>query len=397
MRTFFFSVFLAVIILVLIPADAQAISAWARKYGVECTVCHVGPLYKLTPDGVDFLRRGHRTTKDEIAKEWAQLFAINTKLRAHDSNAPGRNSTFEVHAFSIYTGGPISSHLSYFAEMYLYENTGKTSGAVNGDFGRSKLADAYIQINSNPDKDVYTTFRFGQISPSQLGIFWNAGPRYTETRPYIVNNSAVAPNTFRPFMRNFGVEVAQTVNRFHGSFGVLNGTGTNATNSIDNNEAKDFYGTLDYTFDGSGSAIGIFGYKGRGLVTPSSGPTWQNDFHRVGVFGQFTRDRFNLTAALTEGEEQVTAAGRRTRNRGGLFELDYHLRNNLALFGRYDYFDPNKQAGGDQLSGPVYGFSYHPSELSGRITFEYHKQGKVSAATGGGKPWEYRVELAFMF
>lgn len=396
MRKMSLGLFLGAVLFVMLPRDAQAISAWARKYGMECSVCHVGPMYKLTPVGADFLRRGHRTSQDEMAKEWSQLFAINTKLRAHDSNAPGRNSTFEVHAFSIYTGGPLTKHLSYFTEMYIYENTGKTSGAVNGDFGRGKLADAYLMFNSNPDNGTYTTVKFGQISPSQLLLYWNVGPRYTETRPYIVNNSAVSPNSYRPFMRNFGVEVAQTVNNFHGAFGVLNGTGTSATNSIDNNGSKDVYGTLDYSFDSSGSAVGIYGHKGRGLVVPSSGPTWENNFHRVGFFGQFTRNRFNLTAALTEGEEQVAATGRRTRNRGGLLELDCHVSERLALFGRYDYFDPDKHLGGDQISGPVYGFSYRPGDLPGRVTFEYHKQGRVLATTDG-KPWEYRVELAYMF
>lgn len=394
MRKLSLVVFLGMMVMILMPREASAISAWARKYDLDCSVCHAGPMYKLTPVGADFLRRGHRMSQDEIAKEWAKLFAINTKLRAHDSNAPGRNSTFEAHAFSIYTGGPLSSHFSYFTEMYLYENTGKTAGAVNGDYGRSKLADAYLQWVSHPNRNVYTSVKFGQISSSQSSIYLNTGPRYTETRPYIANNSTVPPNSFRLFLRNFGAEVSQTVHNFHGAFGVLNGTGTSATNSIDNNEHKDVYGTLDYILDKHGSAAGVFGYKGRGLVSPATGPTWQNDFHRLGAFGQFTRDRFNLTGAVTEGEEQVSAAGRRTRNRGFLVEIDCHVSDKLALFTRYDYFDPNRDLRGDSLMGPVYGFTHRLLD-AGRITFEYHKQGKPLAKIG--KPWEYRLEVAYMF
>lgn len=378
-----------------IPQRAEAISAWAKKYNLECSSCHSGggPT-KLTPMGAEFLRRGHRMSEDEASNDLNKLFSINTKLRFNDSNTAGRNSSFEVHAFSIYTGGMLTKHFSYFTEMYLYENTGRTTSAVNGDFGRSKLADAYLMYNSSPDKSTYTTVKFGQISPSQLLIYWNVGPRFSETRPYVVNNSTVAPNTYRPFLRNFGVELAQTANSFHGAVGVLNGTGSGATNSVDNNESKDIYGTVDFVLDNQGSAVGVYGYKGRGLVAPSTGASWQNDFNRVGLFGQLSRGRLNLTSVATKGEEQVNQAGARTDNFGFLFEADWLVHDKLALFSRYDHFDPDTNRKNDYLSGPVFGGTYQLLD-SGRAVFEYHKQGK--AVTSGSKPWEYRVEVSFMF
>lgn len=385
---------LIVVFVVLVFAPkAEAISAWAKKYGVECSTCHNGAAARLTPFGADFLRRGHRMPDDEVTADLTNLFSINTKFRLHDSNAIGRNSTFEVHAFSIYTGGMLSSHFSYFTEMYLYENTGKTSGPADSAY-HSKLADAYLMYNSHPGSDSYTTVKFGQISPSQLLLYWNVGPRYSETRPYIVNNSAVSPNTYKPFMRNFGMEVGQTVKNFHGAFGVLNGTGTSFTNSIDNNESKDFYATADYILDGNGSAAGIYGYKGKGLVVPSSGASWENDFHRVGAFGQFVRGPFNFTGVVARGKEQLTTGHLSSKNLGLLAEADYELSSEFAVFTRYDYFDPDQSKSNDQLSGPVYGTSYRMFD-TGRMTFEYHKQGKYVAT--GSKPWEYRIEVSFMF
>jgi len=367
----------AFLIVALLPADASAITAWARKYKQDCSVCHSGPMYKLTPMGAEFLRRGHRMSDDEPTVSIAELISVNTKLRVHDSNAAGRNSTFEVHAFSLYTGGAIAKRWSYFAEFYMYENTGRTTAAVNADLGRSKLADAYLMFTSTPEKTTYTTVKLGQISPTQMLIYWNVGPRYTETRPYIVNNSTVAPNTYRPFVRNFGIEVAQTVNDFHAAIGVVNGTGSSVTNSIDNNESKDFYGSADYVLDDEG------------------GTTWENPFHRVGMFGQYVKGPLNLTAAFTRGTEQVNAAGLETDNLGGLLEADYVITDKVAVFGRYDYFDPNKDVDNDHLSGPVFGTTYRFFEL-GRAVFEYHKQGR-RPANGSAKPWEYRLEVAFMF
>jgi len=378
-----------------LPQDAYAIKAWATKYNVSCSTCHgAGGPTSLTPLGRDFLRRGHRMSDDEVNIGLDNLFSINTKFRAHDSNAPGRNSTFEVHAFSIYTGGMMSSHFSYFTEMYLYENTGKTSGPADSAY-HSKLADAYIMWNSRPDKSSFTTVKFGQISSDVINLYMMAGPRYSETRPYIVNNSAVSPNGYKPFMRNFGVEIGQTVNRFHANLGVLNGTGASFTNSIDNNESKDVYASVDYDLDSQGSAVGVYGYKGRGLITPSTGLIWENDFHRVGVFGQYSQGRLGLTGAVTRGQEQVDALGAKTNNTGVLAGADWTLSDDLVVFGRYDYFDSNNAKANDQMSGPVFGLTYRLLE-TGRIVFQYSKQGKW-VPTDKSKFWECRTELSFMF
>lgn len=389
------SVFLAAIVFVLVaPREVKAIKAYATRTGLDCTVCHNGPQAKLTPFGVDFLRRGHRLGDEEPTADIGKFISVNAKLRFNQSNAPGKVPTFEVHAVALYWGGVFSKHISTAGEVYLVENTGKTTGAVNGDFGRSKLADLYIQYISNPKSDTFTSVRFGQLSPSQLNIYWNGGPRYTETRPYIINNAAVSPNTYKPFMRNFGVEVAQTVKRFHTAFGVLNGTGAGVTNSVDNNRAKDYYATADYALDGDGSAVGAYAYRGQGLIIPATGSSWQNSFSRAGVFGQFTRGKLNLTGVVTKGKEQIASNGLRTNNFGGLAEVDYNLTSKLAAFGRYDYFDPDQGKKNDQLSGPVFGAAYRFID-TGRIVYEFHKQGKFVLV--GSKPNEHRVELTFMF
>ena len=381
------------LVLLFVPQNAEAIPAWAKKYGTDCSMCHRVGQSTLNSEGQNFLRRGHRISNDEVIMELDKLFSLNTKLRIRDSNASGYNSTFELHAFSVYTGGMLSNNFSYFTEMYLYENTGKTSGPADSAY-HSKLADAYLMYTSHPKSDTFTSFRVGQISPSQMQLFWGVGPRYTETRNYLVNNSAVSPNTYKPFMRNFGAEIAQTVHNFHGALGILNGTGASFTNSVDNNESKDFYATVDYSLDSEGSAVGVYGYKGKGLITPSSGSPWENEFSRVGLFGRCVKGPLSVTAAATKGREQLDSKNTKADNLGLLLEMDYELNDKIALFGRYDYFDPNRSKQSDQLSGPMLGLNYRMFD-QGRMTVEYHKQGK--SVSTGSKPWEYRVEMAFIF
>lgn len=385
--------FIAFLIFAALPQDAEAIAAWAKKYNVDCSACHSVGQSTLNPFGQDFLRRGHRMPDDDILLELDKLFSVNTKIRIHDSNAVGRNSTFELHALSIYTGGVLSRHLSYMIEEYLYENTGRTSGPADSAY-HSKLADAYLMYTSHPSSNSYMTARVGQISSSQMQLFWGVGPRYTETRNYLVNNSAVSPNTYKPFMRNFGAEVAQTVKNLHAAFAVLNGTGTSFTNSIDNNESKDFYGTVDYYLGSQGSAVGVYGYKGKGLITPSSGSTWENEFSRAGLFGRWVNGATSVTSAVTRGTEQLNVQNLKANNLGLLMEVNRELNDKVVVFGRYDYFDPNQSKASDNLNGPMLGANYRMFD-QGRMTFEYHKQGKP--VSGQSKPWEYRLELSFMF
>lgn len=393
MRQIASALFVGFVAFLFVP-KAEAIPAWAKKYDVECSACHGAGQSTLNPFGQEFLRRGHRLSEDEVVTDLNKLFSINTKLRVHDSNAVGRNSTFEVHAFSIYTGGMLSDHFSYFTEMYLFENTGKTSGPADSAY-HSKLADAYLMFSSHPNSDTYTTFRIGQISSSQMQLFWGVGPRYTETRNYLVNNSAVSPNAYKPFMRNFGAEVAQTVNNLHAAVAVLNGTGASFTNSVDNNESKDVYATVDYSLGSLGSAIGFYGYKGRGLVTPSGGSSWENEFSRVGAFARWANGPMTVTSALMGGTEQLDIKNTKASNLGLYLETDYELTDQVTVFGRYDYFDSNRSKPNDQINGPVFGANCRMFD-TGRVTFEYHKQGKW-VPTNQSKPWEYRVELAFIF
>lgn len=93
------------------------------------------------------------------------------------------------------------------------------------------------------------------------------------------------------------------------------------------------------------------------------------------------RNDLKGTGAYTFGTEQINNAGVETKNVGGLFEADYVVTEKVAVFGRYDYFDPNDAVAKDDLSGPVAGVTYRFIEL-GRAVFEYHKQGKQPASAG---------------
>lgn len=149
----------------LMPKDSFAIAAWARKYGADCTMCHWN-VNKLNKTGQDFLRRGHQMANEEVGKfSLSDYVSFTAKVRfnAQDSKI----TTFEEHAFSMYTGGALDKGFSYFAEMYFHENSGNNTGTSDfSDYARSKLAEAFIQYTYGDEN--YFTVRFGQILQLQL-------------------------------------------------------------------------------------------------------------------------------------------------------------------------------------------------------------------------------------
>ena len=44
----------------------------------------------------------------------------------------------------------LSKHISYFTEIYLYENTGRSTGAVNSVLGRGKLTEPGASFQDKP-------------------------------------------------------------------------------------------------------------------------------------------------------------------------------------------------------------------------------------------------------
>lgn len=108
------------------PPSAEAIPAWARRYDVDCSSCHVGGGWKLNRMGQDFLRYGHRFEGDSTKDTgFGDYNSFGYKFRFNGGNK--KIESFEQHAFSIYTGGPLGGGFSYFAELYLHENSGKNN------------------------------------------------------------------------------------------------------------------------------------------------------------------------------------------------------------------------------------------------------------------------------
>ena len=345
-----------------VPTAAHAIPAWSRMTGAPCSTCHATPTMQLTKDGLDFLRNGHRLDPLKVDADDQDLsnyvsFVFKGRYYAdyRDAARTGLTNTqrpktqFEQHSMSIYTGGALSDRISYFAEVYLSENTGATSGSnvVQGDAARKKLAEAFVAYNLPVgDKGSFLKFRAGAILPEILHVF-GAGARSAEHRSIVINDGLVGnANGFKLFNRQQGLDAALVTDRVEIAAGILNGSDAGTTNSIDADGSKDVFGSALVNVDDHGSALGGYYHNGHFTVYTakqdySTPILYQDDFYRAGLLGRFVRDNWRVVGTFFTGNEVINATGGEAKNQGFNALVDYNFTENVGAYFRYDQVDPN--------------------------------------------------------
>lgn len=377
-----------------LPTKSEAIPAWSRKYDMDCSSCHFGSTNRLTKFGRDFLWRGQRTpdaTNIDDAEDlsWWQYMSFASKFRFEQSPDETPETKFDVEALSIYSGGPLYENFSYFFEIYLHER-GKAATSGGGQLDtavRSKLAEAYLQYNSNPQGENYWFARAGSYTPRIIHTA-STGGRVSISRPRILNDNVGGGNLFTPRDRFYGVAFGfKTKENLFGEFGITNGGGGNARPNIaENNEMKDIWGSLEFLFDEFGSSFGVYGYSGEFPVTGP--PAFGDEFTRFGVMASLVRDNFEVSGGWFSGQNDLAAGGSRNPH-GYYLEAAFLASPTTAFYGRYDFFDPDLSP---EITGGAIGLSYRLNKV-GRMVFEQ----TWSKVSGGATTNKFTFELNWMF
>lgn len=379
---------ISALLLMVWGAAAQAIPAWSRLYAEEktdCAGCHVAGNWQLNKMGRTFLRYGHYLPGDEFRGDLSKYTSFLLKMR--NNGGENKTASFENHAFSLYSGGQLGKGFSYFGEIYLHEESGKTSGTSDfGDYGRSKLAEAYLQYTKGTE-DQYASVRYGNLQPQILHIH-NLGARISGQRPILwTSKGANKGNPYQAFSRQFGVDAAYHFHGLHTSLGVVNGVnglldnkGQAATqfNTVDRNDSKDVYLSTDYSFGRLGSNVGLMYYQGKTPVIDATQKTepllYTDSFQRAVAVGNLAFERFAVMAAAQWGRDELNAQGEEADGLGFYVQPNVYLRKDTTMFARYERWDPNRDKVDDRVSGFAAGISWVPFEY-GRIVLDVTNYG----------------------
>lgn len=154
----FYFAFLLFLVTALVIGDrpAEAVPAFARKYRLSCSTCHVAvPKLKeygdefagngfLLPDGEEPKRAYIDTGDDDLQllRELPIAVRFDAYLQAADRET-AKTDLETPYGLKLLSGGPITKNISYYFYFYAYER-----GEIAG------LEDAYVHFNNIGDSDL---------------------------------------------------------------------------------------------------------------------------------------------------------------------------------------------------------------------------------------------------
>jgi hypothetical protein len=342
----------------ILSQPAQAVPAFARKYGVKCYNCHTIPP-ALNKTGYMFKRLGYRLPPDEMdgskpAPKISELdkdikFAITNSLALvtqgsftldkTGGDSPSSSSSFNLDEAALFVAGSLpQSNFSYFAQYELYQGgenhleqavVGYTGGRANSSFF-AKAGEMHLQEGEG----------------TRAAMFYNLFP---EPSPVLTNVNAL---NFTLDQHPAGVNVGYTwaSNYFKQIFAVsakvTNGLNADGSEILFNStkNSKDFWLDADYWF-GPDGGVTFMTYHGRKDQVQNQGAadefTYRPTIRRYGVFGNYLFfDKLDVLGGYLRSrddwKDEATSKTTNFTSNGYRGEVDYYVQRGFALMGRYD-------------------------------------------------------------
>jgi hypothetical protein len=324
--------------------SAEAITAFARKYTMNCAVCHTAPP-RLNTFGERFLENGYQlpgtedggiTAKKHLGDLSLDDFANHTggrlrgnMLRSHNfkRQSPPAAEAGTVHnnselgfpeIFSLFTAGSLTKNIGFFTE--LESNMEESSTGIERAFvtfnnlGGTNVANIRIGRMDPSATFSFSTLRqqlelVGESMNTSTDTVQRAGlfPLAASAKFYgLRNRSGTAISPYAPSLYNAVAETGIEVRGrpfgdwFMYQVGMLNGA--NETFG-DSNKGKDFYGAVrfDYARSANFSAsLSAFAYLGNSNATVLTGAGQADvNWHRYGMAAHVRYKMFDLYGMYT--------------------------------------------------------------------------------------------------
>lgn len=326
----------------LFPSEADAIPAFARKYGFNCNMCHSG-FTRLNDFGQRYRDNGYQIPGqaggEKTVFDQGPPLALRTSagLSVYSSEN-GTSNGFNIFGLDLLAAGVFHKNVSFLliytpridepaADFY-----GPGSGNNPSQLGGVESANI---VFSNIIQNALSV-RVGRFEPGYHPF--SSKRKHYLFQPYEVYAFTTPSNSFVFDDNQMGIEASgHFTNGFKYALGMVNGNGANP----DNNSAKDFYMNTVYTIgkgDGqtTGQRLGAFGYCGwqpTDLTRAVPAPTGETNgdknelFYRIGVDGSFNYESFNLGVLFMLGHDNKKLnsidPGSNYKYTGGFAELNW--------------------------------------------------------------------------
>jgi len=345
----------------ILSPPAQAIPAFGRKYGFNCSMCHTA-YPKLNDFGQRVRDDGYQIPGQEGREENVFQSQLSLALRTTTGISLYRQTGQTTAGFNLYgldllSAGVLHRNIGY---LVIYPpRVDEPAADYRGPLGGTNPSQpGTIESGSIVFSNIIPNalnLRVGRFEPAYHGF---SAPRSLYVmEPYEVYDYSPTGNEFVFGDNQIGLEATGRFrNGFRYGLGVVNGNGGNP----DNNLPKDFYLRLSQVLGGgegqsAGQRIGVFAYQGwRSLGGPRAtvAPTGENEgsgdkpFSKLGADLSLNWSTLNLEVLYLMGIEDKSLnfsdPTKRYSYSGGFAELDWAtlMNNRLVASGLYNWVRP---------------------------------------------------------
>jgi hypothetical protein len=368
-----------------LPSPAQAIPAFARRYGVECVFCHDG-FPKLNVVGQRFKERGFRLDKEDVFDVSRWIKSLPVTFRGEATRTFVENgSSFNTGFLKGISAGNLGTKVSYWvddAEVF-----------SSADNSNTKPDNAWVRYEVLSGNRLYAKAgRFELDLP-----FTNV--RSPHLFPYQIYSDNTGFETESLANHKDGVEIGGDLPQdIHWSASAVDGH-----SDVPNGQSAPF--DLNVYLRGAKrwerNRVGLLAYAGTSTLTLGFGnEQWTDHFVRVGADLSVWFDRLNLYGVYLFGHnsnsvatnEAPTGTGIGSSFNGGFVQADYQPKDFVSLTLRLNVV--NKPLPGE--SGPNLSYSSLFPGVQififqhGKVSFEYGFQNQGQKGIG-----EVQAEFAF--
>ena len=152
------------------------------------------------------------------------------------------------------------------------------------------------------------------------------------------------------------------------------------------NNHKDFYATGEFALPDGLSGVGLYYYRGAYTLGDPAVAVFFDRYDRMGVFANFTRDRFRLAGAYLYGVDHVSALPDR-KIRGYYIQSDFGAADWVVPFLRWDDVTTTADDESNRTQKATIGCAirlYESEWTAGRVVLEGSRRKEAGVYTTGG-------------
>jgi hypothetical protein len=382
---------------------SQAIPVFARKYGFNCTMCHLN-YPRLNDYGIRYRQNGYqlpgRENEERTVLESPTPVAFRTTagyILDDFDNTPGAEdvSQFQVEGLDVLSGGLFGRNIGY---IFVYPPEIKGSRGVAPQEGTLEMANViFSNIGST-----WLNIRAGRFEAAYTAF---SDKRRLTFSPYEIYDFAF-PSGFAFSETQSGVEITG-YGPYNGCFRGLKyavGWVDGSANDESDDAPSDFYLRGVKVFghgegQTSGQRLGVTGFFGKARPLPPLTGS-RKSFNRWGVDASLNLRMWNLGIQYLRGHDSggLTSTGDDFDFSGGFARVLYMPRVDLVGFARYDWVSvPGGFGIGDITRWTIGARYYFRDNIALHLEYSHRNQDSTTPGLGDATENFFTARLDFAF